>query len=136
MIFPFWVSTLKFASQIFLLLAYVLLKIIFLIITLVTDSPPLSVTNLIHQRILPPYRRLNFLATLICLLSWGFCFMILIMSFPILLWSFKPIPYLLVGFWMLWIFNYPLSFTLVFPTIPSFPPWIDMRLGGFPPLVS
>ena len=40
MVFTFWVSTLKFVSQIILLLAYVLLKIIFLIITLVTDSPP------------------------------------------------------------------------------------------------
>ena len=40
MVFPFWVSTLKFASQIVLLIAYVLLKRNFLIITLVTDSPP------------------------------------------------------------------------------------------------
>ena len=43
MVFPFWVSVLKFVSQIVLLLAYVLLKGKFLIIALVTNSsPPLS----------------------------------------------------------------------------------------------
>ena len=42
---------LKFVSQIVLLLEYVLLKRKFLIITLVIDSPPLPVTNLIHQTI-------------------------------------------------------------------------------------
>ena len=49
-VFPFWVSTLKFVSQIVLLLAYALLKRFFLNITLVTDSsPPLSVTNVLLQ---------------------------------------------------------------------------------------
>ena len=43
--------------------------------------------------------------------------MMLIMSFPILLWSFKLIPHLLVGFWRLWLFNYPLYFTLAFHTL-------------------
>ena len=43
--------------------------------------------------------------------------MILIMSFPILLWSLKLIPDLFVGFWRLWLFNYPFSFTLDFTTL-------------------
>ena len=46
----------------------------------------------------------------------GLCFMVFIMSFPILLWIFKMIPYVLVEFWRLWLFDYPFSFTLVFPT--------------------
>jgi hypothetical protein len=58
-----------------------------------------------------------FLTTLIGLFSWGMCFMMLIMSFPILLWSFKLIPYVLVGFWRLWLFDYRLSLTLVFTTL-------------------
>ena len=58
-------------------------------------------------------------------------FIILIMSFPILLWSFKVIPYLLVRFWRLWLFNYPLSFTLNFPILnPMY--WHETK--GFPSL--
>ena len=43
--------------------------------------------------------------------------MIIIMAFPILVWSLEMIPYLLAGFWRLWLFNYPLFFTLTFPTL-------------------
>ena len=43
--------------------------------------------------------------------------MMFIISFPILLWSFKLIPCVLVKFWRLWLFNYSFYFTLVFPTL-------------------
>ena len=65
------------------------------------------------------------------LFSWGIFLMILIMSFPILLWSLKLMPYLLVGFWRLWLFNYPLSFTLTFPTLNPMD-WHDTK--GVPSL--
>ena len=52
--------------------------------------------------------------------------MISIMLFPILLWSFKLIPHLLVRFWRLWLFDYPLSFTLEFPT-KNFLDWHEKR---------
>ena len=68
-----------------------------------------------------------FLSTFIGLFSCGLCFIILIMSFPILLWSFKMIPYLLVGFWTLWLFDYPLYFTLVFTTI-NLMDWHEMKV--------
>ena len=67
----------------------------------------------------PPFKGWLFLIALITFFSWGLFFMMLIMSFPILLWSFKMIRHLLVGLWRLWLFNYPLSFTLAFPTFNS-----------------
>ena len=52
-----------------------------------------------------------------CFFSWVLCYIMLIMSFPILLLSSMLILYLLVGFLRLWLFNYPLSFTLDFTTL-------------------
>ena len=88
---------------------------------------------LVHPlRIILPFRGWLFLTTFIGLFPWVLCFIMLIMSFPILLWSFKLIPYLLVRFWRLWLFNYPLYFTLDFPTL-NLMDWHDTN--EFHPLV-
>ena len=75
-------------------------------------------SKLVHpSRIFPPLEGWLFLTILIVFFSWGSCLMMFIMSLPILLWSFKLIPYLLVGFWRLWLLNYPFSFSLTFPSL-------------------
>ena len=54
----------------------------------------------------------------------------LIMSRTIFPRSFKFIYFCLIGFWELWLFNYPFSFTLYFPT-PNLMDWDETM--GFPP---
>ena len=56
------------------------------------------------------------LTTLIGLFSWISCPVVFIMLVPIFLWSFKLISNVLFGFWRLWLFDYPFSFTLDFTT--------------------
>ena len=85
--------------------------------------PPLAFRNppswSTLSRTLPPFGGWFLLDTLICFLCQVQCFMIIIMSLPIFLWSFRLIPCLLVGFLRMWPFIFHLSITLDFLTLNS-----------------
>ena len=67
-----------------------------------------------------------FLVILVDLFSYGLCSMMLIMSRTILSRIFKFISFRLIGFWELWLFNYPFSFILNFPT-PNLMDWHETK---------
>ena len=62
-------------------------------------------------------QRLAVFIILIHHFSKGLCSMMLIMSRTIFPRIFKFISFRLIRFWELWLFNYPLDFTLYFPTL-------------------
>ena len=64
-----------------------------------------------------PFKGCLLLVILTDLFSLRLCAMIFIMLRTILPRIFKFIYFHLIGFWELWLFNYPLAFTLSFPTI-------------------
>ena len=74
----------------------------------------------------PPFGGWLFLVILTDLFSQGLCSMMFIMSKTIIPRSFKFISFNLIGFLELWLFNYPLNFTLSFPTLSTMD-WHDTK---------
>ena len=73
-----------------------------------------------------PFKGWRFLVIIVELFSYVFCSMVLIMLRTILPSIFKFISSHSIGFWESWLFNYPLNFTLEFPT-PNLIDWHEIR---------
>ena len=78
-----------------------------------------------------PNLGLLFFTYLMRFFSQGRCPKMIMRSRSILQRIFKSLSFCLIGFWRLWFFNYPFTFTITFPTLNSMD-WHGIK--GFPSL--
>ena len=86
---------------------------------------PLEFFQVVHHRLFfspfqwpfSPFEGFWFLTFLMSLLSHFFCSKMFVGSIIILPSIFKSISFCSIGFWESWLFNYPLTFILSFPTL-------------------